>query len=223
MTEVNSKYTGRHKFPLNRPLQRSLKLWKFKNKKEGTVLRKASLPSWAENIGWRKTEATLLDALYRADLDRDRLSHLHKKDIEYIEREINKQIIWNNLALVREEGRLLEGYGLCEKVGQNREKVKYIRRYGMIFILEPMMRQAVLETQNLDLFIQDDNFDFHLTRYRGVLLSSSRSRIQLLFQHRLDFSITWTCTLDRFQPRQIFRIKRIYPCDGFRILTVTDD
>ncbi|BAY20713.1 hypothetical protein NIES2100_04560 [Calothrix sp. NIES-2100] len=216
-TEVNREYTSRQKFPLNRPLDQPFKLWKYKNKRDGIVYRSISKPSWATNITAKETEATLLDGLYRAYLDREKLSYLHQKDIQYIEREINKQIIRNNLALVHNEGVLLEGYGICQQPGKNREKVKYIRRYGMIFILEPVMRQTVLKAENLDLFIQDENFDFHLVRYQGVLLSTARSRLELLFRHRLDFSLTWTCTLDRFQPRQIFRINRIYPCDGFSI------
>ncbi|GAB1544442.1 hypothetical protein NUACC21_71180 [Scytonema sp. NUACC21] len=217
-TKVNPEYTGRQKFPLNRPLYKPFKIWKYNSKREGLIFRKTSVPPRSENITWKETDATLLDALYRAYLNREQLSYLHKKDIQYIEREINKQIVWNNLALVENEGLFLEGYGICQEIGKNREKVKYIQRYGMIFILEPIMRQTVLKAENLDLFLQDDNFDFHLVRYHGVLLSSSLSRIELLFRHRLDFSVTWTCTLDRFHPRQIFRIRRIYPCDGFQIV-----
>ena len=197
-TKVN-QYTGRHKYALNRPLYKPFKLWKYKNKKNVIIN--------------NETNATLLDALYRAYLDRENLSYLHKKDILYIEREINKQIIYNNLALVNTEGVLLEGYGVCNEVGKNREKVKYIRRYGMIFIVAPIMRHTVIKARNLDLFLQDDNFDFHLVRYHGLLLSS----LQLLFHHRLDFSISWTCTLEKFRPRQIFEVKKIYPCDGFQI------
>lgn len=217
ITQVNREYTSREKFPLNRPLYKPLKLWKYQNKRDGNILRSIS-PSKIQKIYWKETEATLLDGLYRRYLDREKLSHLHVKDIQYIEREINKQIVRNNLALVDHEGLLLSGYGICQEIGKNREKVQYIRRYGMIFILEPIMRQTVLKAENLDLFIQDNNFDFHLVHYHGVLLSALRSRIELLFRHRLDLSITWTCTLDSFQPRQIFRITRIYPCDGFRIV-----
>ena len=217
-TRANPEYTGREKFPLNRPLENKFKLWKYKNKRDGMVLRETYVPPWTENNPWKETNATLLDALYRTYLDKEKLAHLHKKDIKHIEREINKQIVSNNLALVENEGVLLEGYGICQEIGKNQEKVKYIRRYGMIFILEPIMRQTVLKTENLDLFIQDKNFDFHFVRFHGVILSSLSSRIQLLFRHRLDLSITWTSTLDSFQPRQIFRIKRIYPCDGFCIL-----
>lgn len=218
LTNANREYTSREKFPFNRPIYQPFKLWKYENKRNGNILRSTSAPSRTAKNDWKETEATLLDALYRTYLDKEKLSHLHKKDIQYIEREINKQIIKNNLALVDEEGLLLSGYGICQKIGKNREKVQYIRRYGMIFILEPIMRQTVLKAENIDLFIQDYNFDFHLVRYQGVILSAVRSRIKLLFRHRLDLSITWTCTVDSFQPRQIFRITRIYPCDGFRIV-----
>ncbi|AFZ26352.1 hypothetical protein Cylst_4254 [Cylindrospermum stagnale PCC 7417] len=226
-TKVNREYTSRDRFPLNRPFHEQFKLWKHKEKENGILYRSTYVPDSVPNIHWQETKVTLLDALYRTYLDREKLSYLNKKEIQFIEKEINKQIVWNNLALVNNEGSLLSGYGICQQTAKNREKVKYIRRYGMIFILEPIMRQAVLKAENVDLFIQDKNFDFHLVRYHGVLLSSSRdpdgsrkapSYIELLFRHRLDFSITWTCTLDSFQPRQIFRIIRIYPCDGFRIV-----
>lgn len=217
-TRVNPEYSGRDKFNLNRPIYKPFKIWKYENKRDGSIFRSSSGADLEENISCKETQATLLDALHRAYLNPEKLSYLHEKDIQYIEREINKQIIWNNLALVDNEGVLLSGYGICHQIGKNREKVQYIRRYGMIFIVEPIMRHTVLKAKNLDLFLQDDNFDFHLLRYQGVILSSSQRRIELLFHHRLDFSITWTCRVDNFQPRQIFRVIRIYPCDGFRIV-----
>ncbi|BAZ08348.1 hypothetical protein NIES4071_01530 [Calothrix sp. NIES-4071] len=225
LSKVNPKhnqYTGRHKYPLDRPLHKPFKIWKYKYKRDGRVYRYSEKPYWAKDYeGWeeyiKEKDATLLDVLHRAYLDEEK-SYLHQKDILYIEQEINKQIILNNLALVNNEGVLLEGYGICKEVGKNREKVKYIRRYGMIFILESIMRHTVIKAKNLDLFLQDDNFDFHLVRYHGLLLSSKQACVELLFHHRLDLSITWTCTLENFQPRQIFQIKKIYPCQGFQII-----
>ncbi|BCL35847.1 hypothetical protein [Nostoc sp. MS1] len=216
--EVNREYTGCQKFPLHRPFHQQFELWKHKSKRNGLIYRSTDIPDWGEKLNWQESEVTLLDALYRTYLDPEKLSYLNKTEIKYIERELNKQIIINNLALVNDEGVLLSGYGICRKPGKNKEKVRYIRRYGMIFILEPIMRQTVLKAKDLDLFIQDNNFDFHLVRYQGVILSTRSSRLELLFRHRLDFSLTWTCNLESFQSRQIFRIRRIYPCDGFHIV-----
>jgi hypothetical protein len=220
-----NQYTGRHKYRLDSPLHQPFKLWKYKYKKDGRIYRYNEEPYWVKDYeGWekyiREKNATLLDALHRSYLNKEK-SYLHQKDILYIEREINKQIILNHLPLVDNENILLEGDGICKEIAKNREKVKYIRRYGMIFILEPIMRHNVIKSKNLDLFIQDDNFDFHLVRYHGLLLSSSQARVQLLFHHRLDLSITWTCTLENFQPRQIFLIKKIYPCEGFKIVKIS--
>ncbi len=218
-TKVNREYTSRDKFPLHLPFHEQFKLWKYRCQTNGILYRSTSIPDLDQDAPWQKTEVTLLDALYRTYLDREKLSRLNKKEIQYIEKEINKQIIWNNRVLVHGEGSLLSGYGICEQPGKNQEKVRYILRYGIIFIVEKISREDVLKTRNIDLFIQETNFDFYLVRYHGVLLSSSpSSRIQLLFRHRLDFSINWTCTLDAFQPRQIFRIIKIYPCDGFQIV-----
>lgn len=214
---VNKEYTGRQKFPLHLPFHKQLQLWKHKCKTNGKVYRSTYIPDWETDLDWQEAEVTLLDVLYRKYLDRKKLAYFNQQEIQYIETEINKQIIRNNLSLVDHEGVLLSGYGICNQAGKDREKVRYIRRYGMIFILEPIMRQTVLQAKNVDLLIQERNFDLHIVRYHGVLLSSS-SRIQLLFRHRLDFCITWTCSIEDFQPRQIFRIKKIYPCDGFRII-----
>lgn len=228
-TKVNPEYTGRHKFPLNSPFSQSLKLYKYKSKQNRGIFRTTSTSDSTEkkknkenkniSFSWTETEATLLDALHRSYLDSEKLSYLHEKDIQHIETEINQQIISHNLALVENEGILLKGYGVCKQAGKNREKVNYIRRYGMIFILEAITRETVIKGSNFDLFIQDDNFDFYLVRYHGVILSSLNKcqSIKLLFRHRLDFNINWTCAVDSFKPRQIFRIKKIYPCDGFKI------
>ena len=95
-------------------------------------------------------------------------------------------------------------------------------RYGMFFIVEPISRQAVIKMRNIDLFIQEaETFEFYLVRFFGVLLSSLKSKIQLSFAHRLDYSQTRTWTLDNFQPRQIFRVTKIYPCPGFRIVNIS--
>ena len=229
-TKVNPEYTGRDKYRLALPLHHPVKLWKRHSRSKkvedcgynpsnfGYFYR----PYWnqpeRQTTKWKESEATLLDGLHRYYLDPENLLYFHPKNIRKIENEINSSIIFNDLALVEDEGRLLEGYGLVISSGKNMEKVKYIRRYGMIFIVESIKRETVLRREKLDLFLQNDDFDFHLVRYQGVLLSKSHSCIQLLFHHRLDFSRTWTCTLAQFQPRQIFQVKRIYPCPGFRIV-----
>lgn len=216
-TQANPEYTGRERYRLNQPMHCPVKLWKRYSK--GSHFYR---PYWDKpgdyKDQWKESEATLLDALHRVYYDPKNLLNLHFKDIQKIENEINQQIIVNNLALVKDEGRLLEGYGVVKGRGKNREKIKYIYRYGMIFIVEAIKRETVLRTENLDLFLQDYDFEFHLVRYHGLVLSNLRSSTQLLFRHRLDFSRTSTCTLAQFQPRQIFRVKRIYPHPGFRII-----
>ena len=140
------------------------------------------------------------------------MSYLHPQDIQRVERQINKYILNYGLALVKDEGKIREGYINCHQLGKNRYKVKYIMRYGMFFILELILRETMMKMRDVDLFIQDtETYDFHLVRYKGVLLSSLKSKIQLLFANRLDFSKIWTQTVEEFKPRQIFLIKEIYP------------
>lgn len=162
---------------------------------------------------WR---ATILEVLHRK-YDDD--PYLHPQDILSVERQINKYILDYGLALVEDEGIVREGYLNCHQVGKNRHKVKYIRRYGMFFILDSLRRETIIKMREVDLFIQDsETYDFHLIRYKGIILSSLKSKIRLLFSDRLDFSKTWTQTLEEFKPRQLFLIKEIYPCEGFCLI-----
>ncbi|GAB4538177.1 MAG: hypothetical protein Tsb0014_27610 [Pleurocapsa sp.] len=199
--KVNRGYTNKEKYSLNYPGYNSRLVTREKNQNKNTV-----------------GDFTLLDALHRKYLNKQQLSYLHPQDIRCIEKEINKRIIFDNMALVENEGQLLEGYGLCKQPGKTKEKVQYIRRYGMIFILEPIMRHHVLRMKRLNLFIQDREFDFHYVYYHGLILSAGRSGHQLLFRHPLDMSISWTSAIAQFKPRQIFRVKQIYPCSGFFLL-----
>jgi hypothetical protein len=141
--------------------------------------------------------------------------YLHAKDIQQIERELNRQVIDNGLNLVDREGRLLQGYGLCDRVGKNRERVEYIIRHGLIFILEATSASKVISMKNVDLFWQDREFDFHYVRYCGLRSSLKHQRIELLFRDRLDLAKSWTLTREEFRPSQIFIISAIYPCQGF--------
>ena len=201
-TKVNREYTSREKYRLDYPIHHPIKEVEF--------------------------EFTITDALHRAYLGREAnfspdesngLLYLHPLDIQKVERQINKYILDRDLALVEDEGRLLTGYDICKQAGKNRNKVRYIVRYGMFFILEPISRQEIVKMRDVDLFIQDrETYDFQLVRFYGVLLSSLKSKIELLFSHRLDYSRKWTWTLEQFKPRQILRIVKIYPCPGFCLL-----
>jgi hypothetical protein len=164
----------------------------------------------------QQKDRTILDALHRRD-NIGTKDDLHPKDILKVERELNQAIVRHNLALVNGEGQLLSGYGQCQKLGKNLEKVQYIIRYGLIFILEPTMKSKVITLKNTDIFWQDRNFDFHYVRYCGLLSSIHRQQIELLFRNRLDLAQSWTCAIDEFQPRKIYSISAIYPCEGFRL------
>ena len=220
-TKVNPEYTGREKYRLNQPLHNPVELSDWRDSGQGKKI-------------------TLLDSLHRPNiykvnhiypsarkykqqrllLDKQKILYLHPQDIIKVERQINKYILNHGLALVENEGKILEGSVNCQQAGQNRRKVKYIIRYGMYFILEPISRQTMIKMRDVDLFVQErETYDFHLIRYHGILLSSLKSRIRLSFCDRLNFSRSWTCTLDEFNPRQNFRVIEIYPCEGFCLVS----
>jgi hypothetical protein len=162
---------------------------------------------------YQRKDLTILDVLHRFPKIR-----LHARDINWIEQELNWQIINRNSVLVDGEGELLTGYEMCRKVGKNREKVQYIIRYGMIFILELTNKSQLISMKNIDIFWQDGNDHFHYDRYCGLRSSLQNRRVELLFRNRLKLAKSWTRSLAEFQPRQIFTISAIYPTDGFAIL-----
>jgi hypothetical protein len=160
----------------------------------------------------QRDDLTILDVLHRFPK-----INLHPIDINWIEQELNWQIINRNSVLVDGEGELLTGYRMCRQVGKNREKVQYIIRYGMIFILELTNKSQLISTKNTDIFWQDRNYTFHYDRYCGLRSSLQHQQIELLFRNRLNLAKSWTRSLAEFQPRQIFTISAIYPTDGFAI------
>ncbi|MBF0290002.1 MAG: hypothetical protein HQM14_19470 [SAR324 cluster bacterium] len=190
-SNANLGYSGRRRFRLDRP---------FKGIAE------------KKHLTCTKQVFTILDALHR-----NRLA-LHHDDIQFVEDEINRHLIAEEMALVEMEGQLFEGCVFVNQPAKNQEKVKYVLRYGLIFIIEPIQRDRVLKSKNFDLFLQDHDFKLHLVRFLGMRLNSSQSRIVLLFRNRLDLSITWTSNMDQFRPRQIFKINKTYPCPGFQLL-----
>lgn len=156
-----------------------------------------------------RPDRTILDGLQSAPH-----VYLYAKDIRIIEREINRQIVENGLGLFDGEGVLLQGYGVCRKVGQNREKINYIIRHGLIFILAPTNASKAITTKNVDIFWQDQGFDFHYVRYYGLRSSLQSKRVELVFRDRLNLSKSWTFTREEFRPRQVLAI---YPCEGFSL------
>ena len=228
-TKVNNEYTGREKYSLDCPIHYKIKEKKVGNKKSLKHQIKQPIPT--VNDALHRYNCKFENRLYSSNFgnkdsqffdESGSLSYLHIQDILKVERQINRYILNSDLALVENEGELLTGYGVCEQAQKNRQKVQYIIRYGMFFILESINLQTVIKMRNVDIFIQDSKtFDFHLVRFRGILLSSLKSKINLSFCHRLNYSQRWTQTLEQFKPRQIFRITKIYPCPGFRILNVS--
>jgi hypothetical protein len=161
-------------------------------------------------VALHQSSRTILDGLQSAPN-----VYLHAKDIQRIENELNRQVVNNGLNLVNGEGQLLQGYGLRQWVGKNRERVDYIIRHGLIFILEATNASKVISMKNVDLFWQDREFELHYVRYCGLRSSLQHKRIELLFRDRLNLSKSWTLTRNEFRPRQIFTISAIYPCGGF--------
>jgi hypothetical protein len=186
------------------------------------TVRRAYYQFIAVNPGYRQSERYYLEVLLhqgsRTILDGLQSApsvYLHAKDIQQIENELNWQVVNNGLNLVDGEGQIFQGFGLCQKVGKNREWVDYIIRHGLMFVLETTNVSKVIAMKNVDLFWQDREFDFRYVRYCGLRSSLSQHRIELLFRDRLNLSKSWTLTRDEFRPRQLFTISGIYPCAGF--------
>jgi hypothetical protein len=170
------------------------------------------------NIGYRRRLRSPFSRdsylLYRL-LNSAYFNVLDRKEIEIIENEFNQQIVDNSLYLVKNEGKLFNGYTNIIDICNGSTPSCYIFRYGMKFMVEPLAKSKMFSMKNIDLFWQDRDLSFHYVRYCGLLSSPHKQQIQLLFRYPLDLSKTWTFTLSEFQPRQILMIHKIYPCKGF--------
>ena len=165
-TKVNPEYTGREKYKLEYPCFEQTSIYYKKHNqiydyyKDNKKTHRSNY--YRDKRDYQQRDATILDTLHRSYLD-PTLSYLHPQDIQRVERQINKYILNYGLALVKDEGKIREGYINCHQLGKNRYKVKYIMRYGMFFILELILRETMMKMRDVDLFIQDtETYDFHL-------------------------------------------------------------
>lgn len=138
-----------------------------------------------------------------------------RNGVTTIESELNRQVIDNNFHLVENENILFDGATNAIDICKNRTPSSYIFRYGMKFMVEPLMKTKMFGMKNIDLFWQDRDLNFHYVCYCGLLSSPRQEQIKLLFRYPLDLSKTWTFILSEFQPRQILKIRSISPCKGF--------
>jgi hypothetical protein len=158
---------------------------------------------------------TLLDFLHRSSRLNEDLYYLSQKDIQTLERQINHLLLQQGRVLVEDEKRLYYGDLNVQGWGQNRKKVYYLVRYGMIFVLERLRRDALVAGERRELWIESEEREFQFVYYNGI--TTAQARLVLQLSNRFDLSQTWTIPLADFKARRLFSVRQVIACDGFRI------
>jgi hypothetical protein len=162
-------------------------------------------------------EITLRDILHRDCWVDKAFFYLSQRDIQWIERQINRLLLEQELVLVEGEKCLDYGYIGVRRWGQSREKVHYIVRYGMIFILAPLRRDALSMHQAFWIERYDKTIQY--VYYEGTKTDLLQSRLVLQFRNPFHLSETWTIPVAEFKIRRLFHVKKVIACEGFRLIT----
>jgi hypothetical protein len=100
-------------------------------------------------------------------------------------------------------------------MGTKSEKILYLVRYGIIFVLERLRCDALVAGESRELWIESEERDFQFFYYDGITTVQSRLGLQL--RNRFNLSQTWTILLTDFKARRLFSVRKIIPCKGFSL------
>ncbi|KHD05712.1 hypothetical protein PN36_22790 [Candidatus Thiomargarita nelsonii] len=162
-----------------------------------------------------KPDISLLDVLHRSCWLNEDSYYLSQKDIQTLERQINHLLLQQGRVLVENEKKLYYGHLSVRGWGQNRKKVYYLVRYGIIFVLERLRRDAFVAGERRELWIESEERDFQFVYYDGIRTAQGRLVLQL--SNRFDLSQTWTIPLADFKSRRLFSVRQVIPCEGFSL------
>ena len=161
---------------------------------------------------------TLRDILHRDSWVDEESSYLSQKDIQTIEHQLNRLLLQQERVLVEGEKRLYYGHVGVRGWGQNRQKVYYLVRYGMIFVLEQIPRDTLVSFVRRELWLEQNDHHFQFVYYEGTSTDLAQARLVLQFRNRFDLSQAWTIPLADFTARRWFSVRRVIACEGFRIV-----
>ncbi len=139
-------------------------------------------------------------------------------EISGVERHMNRLLIDQNARLVDEEGVIRTGAVPVRQGKDSRRKVTYVVRYGMIFELTPLNRNALLRGSVRDVMMENADRRVELVRFWGVCMDRREQRILVRLSPRLDLRRVWRLPLERFRTRRLFDVRAAVPFDGFHFV-----
>ena len=172
----------------------------------------------------REANSTAVDRLFR------RLSYngsryadgssyrLDPCEIDGVERHMNRLLIDQNARLVDGEGVIRTGAVPGRQGKGSRRKVTYVLRYGMIFELTPLNRNALLRGAVRDIMIENADRRIELVRFWDVCVDRREPRILVRLSPRLDLRRVWRLPLERFRTRRLFDVRAAVPFEGFHFV-----
>jgi len=92
----------------------------------------------------------------------------------------------------------------------------YIVRYGMIFILEQLRRDALIVHRAF--WIEQYDYTTQYVYYEGTTTDLIQARLVLQFRNPFDLSEAWTIPVADFKVRRLFYVQHVIACDGFRMI-----
>jgi hypothetical protein len=138
-------------------------------------------------------------------------------EIRSLERAMNRALIQRGLALVEEEGQIHSGVVSARGAGLRRRRADYVIRHGIIFELEPLRRDVLLQGACRDVVVEQPDRTTQLLRFLRVAADPRQGRLVLHFAHRLDLGQAWAVPQTEFECRRLFGVRRVAACAGFRL------
>jgi hypothetical protein len=156
----------------------------------------------------------LLDRLFGRS---GRPAYLTPFEIAAVERQINALLLGRGMALVEDEGRILDGQVSGRGAGLCRRRAEYVIRHGIIFELETLHRETLLREGARDVVVEDRDHSIQVVRFLGVGVDHRAARLLLHFANRLDLRQTWSVPQSAFKCRRLFAVRRVAAADGFHL------
>jgi hypothetical protein len=170
----------------------------------------------ALDLGPPPSPVPLLDRLYRRVAD----AALTRREVAAIERQINRMVVGQGLALLAGEGRIEVGYTPGRGAGLSLRRGPYVIRHGLFFDLEPLRRADLLAGGPRDIARElEPDRSVQIVRYLGLQVDPRRGELRLHFAHRPDMSRMWSEPLAALAAscRRLFTLRRVAAGPGFQL------
>ncbi|MBN8722036.1 MAG: hypothetical protein J0M03_03820 [Acidobacteria bacterium] len=177
-----------------------------------------------ESYKWHKdNNFTILDFLMRRHLKnyygkepKHLFDKLNDQETKFIEKFINHYLLNKGYSLVQGEGLIQKD--LIQVDGKSyKEKVIYIIRYGVVFILEYLPKDIALSVPERFLVLETSD-DFQQVYYDSIFTNQVTKRLEVKLHNFWKRTEVFSIPLADFKPHKIFAVKDILPYKGFKLI-----